>query len=227
MSVLIALEGVELVPVIELAPGTFSRRERSSPSGSGREVPEQWDRYWRDSLADSGVSGLTPLRPASWLVTTRQLIGTDVLGRILSGIVGNWGGPEVFHDPDCNPFLDGGLALCCNNDVVLEPNCCCDLGEHSEWRDAAEYRSAEWTTVWIGHPWVSVRFEAERLIFSEPHESKSPVARWIVDPEELERAVKLAEDELENFAQSLVPVVASMGVVDSVAVARKLAGLLQ
>jgi hypothetical protein len=225
MSVLMHLESVELVPVIELEPGKFSARGRPSPSGLDRDLPERWDQYWSDSLADSGIVGVTPLRPASWLVATRQLTNADLLGRILAVVVREWGGPEIFQDPDCRPVLDGGLALLCNNDVLIAPTCCSDLGDRSEWRMAAEYRSREWKTVWIGHPSVSVRFDAERLILSEPHETAAPVDRWIVEPGELGQAVSAADAALEEFAQRLVPLVAPMGAIDPVAVARMLAGL--
>jgi hypothetical protein len=219
------LESVELVPVIELEPGKFSARGRPWPSGLGRDLPEQWDKYWKDSLADSGIVGLTPLRPASWLVTIRQLTNADLLDRILAFVMRDWGGREVFQDPDCKPVLDGGLALLCNNAVLIAPNCCSDLADRSEWRMATAYRLLEWKMMWIGHPWVSIRFDAERLIFSEPHESTAPVERWIVEPRELERALRAADAELEEFAQRLVPLVAAMGAIDPVGVARMLAGL--
>jgi hypothetical protein len=45
MAALTTLDGIELVPVIELEPATFSTRERPSPSGTFRDVPEEWNRY--------------------------------------------------------------------------------------------------------------------------------------------------------------------------------------
>src|SRR5260221_236420 len=127
MSGLTVLDTVELMPVIELTPGTFSTRERPLPAGSGRESPEGWNRYWLDSLADSGVVGLTPLWPWSWLVTTRQLTGPSVLLPILSTLVREMGGQEAFADPDGQPVLDGGLALCSGGEVLVAPACCGDL----------------------------------------------------------------------------------------------------
>lgn len=219
------LEEVALVPAVELEPGKFATRERPLPAGTGRDVPEEWTRYWLDSLADSGVVGLTPLWPASWLVTTRQLTGGEVLGRVLSAIVREWGGPAAFSDPDGKPVLDGGLALCRDGEVLVAPTCCGDLGNLSEWRDAAAYRQTEWKMVWVGHPWVSVRFDEGRLVFSEPHESDAPTARWSVRPEELHRAVAAAEAELEDFARRLRTVLGDMGVAEAGLAARKLAGL--
>jgi hypothetical protein len=225
MSELTVLNTVELVPVVELTPGTFSTRERPLPSGSGRELPEEWHRYWLDSLADAGVVGLTPLWPWSWLVTTRQLTSPSILDAILSTLVRGWGGPEVFSDPESKPVLDGGLAVHDGTEVLVAPACCGDLGDLSEWKDAVAYRQPDWRIVWIGHPWLSVRFEAGRLVFSEPHESNSPVARWTVRPDELGRAVAAAEAELEDFARRLGPALAAMGVLEIRRNARRLAGL--
>ncbi len=221
------LEAVEAVPVIELTPGTFSTRERPLPAGSGRELPEEWYRFWLDSLGDSGVVGLIPLWPWSWLVPTRQLTDAVTLNAVLSGIVRGWGGPEVLSDPDGEPVLDGGLALCCNDEVLIAPSCCGDLGCLSEWREAAEYRLPDWKMVWVGHPWVSVRFDEGWLLLSGPHESDAPIARWAVKPEELGRAVVAAEAELEDFARRLLPALAACdGVAAPEVVTRQLAGLV-
>jgi hypothetical protein len=132
----------------------------------------------------------------------------------------------VFSDPDCKPVLDGGLALCCNGEVLAAPTCCSDLGNLSDWRDAVAYRQPNWSILWIGHPWLSVRFDAGRLVLSDLHESGSPVARWAVTPEELGLAVTAAEAELEVFARRLEPTVASFNTKDNAArAARRLAGL--
>jgi hypothetical protein len=225
MTALTILDAIKLVPVIELTPGTFSTRERLLPAGSGRDMPEEWDRYWLDCLADSDVVGLTPLRPSSWMVPTRQLTDMAVLSRILSIMIREWGGPEAFPGPDSKPVLDGGLALCSGDEVLVAPICCCDLGNVSERRDAVVYRQLDWKMVWIGHPWLSVRFNGSQLEFSEPHESDSPVAKWTVSPEKLGRAVSVAEAELEAFARRLESVVASLGGNnDHASVARSWAG---
>jgi hypothetical protein len=227
MSELIFLESVELVPVIELEPARFSRRERSSPSGLARDLPERLNAYWNDSLADAGVVGLVPLTPASWMVAIRQLSHTESLSRILSVIVREWGGPEVLHDPDGTPALEGGVALQGNGQLLLPPTCCGDLGDYSSWREAAAYRLPSWKMVWIGHPWVSVRYDAGTLVFSGLHESETPIGKWAVRPEELGRAVAAARLEVEDFARRLEPVVAGFGVDKPAPVARRIAGLTE
>jgi hypothetical protein len=80
--------------------------------------------------------------------------------------------------------------------------------------------------LWIGHPWLSVRFDAGRLVLSDLHESDSPAPRWTVTPRTLGRAVARAEAELEVFARRLEPAVASFNTKDDVRrAARRLAGL--
>ena len=100
MESLAVLDDVSLVPVIELEPGRFSTQERPLPAGSSHELPGEWDRYWRESLADTGVAGLTPLRPGSWRVPTRQFRDPKTLGMVLAAVVESWGGVESLTGPD-------------------------------------------------------------------------------------------------------------------------------
>jgi hypothetical protein len=226
MQSLAVLHDVRLVSVLELEPGRFTARERPLPSGSGREVPHEWDRYWRDALADAGIVGLTPLRPGSWHVPTNQLQDRTMLGLILAATLESWGGAESLTDPDGKPVLDGGLALCQADEVLAEPACCADLGNLADWREAAAYRGPEWRMLWIGHPWLSVRHEHCWLVLSGPHESDSPVARWAVSPEDLDAAVDQAQTGLEDFAARLLPAVAAVvGDGSARRIARKLTGL--
>jgi len=228
MQTLAILHDVRLVPVIELEPFRFATRERTSPCGSAREVPEEWTRYWRDSLADSGLVGLKPLRPGSWHVPTASLTDPVLVGKLLTAVLRDWGGPESLTDPDGKPVLDGGLALCQGVEVLAEPACCVDLGNISDWREAAGYRWADWQMLWVGHPWLSVRHDGQWLVLSGPHESEAPEARWAVDPGELERAVDLAVVEQERFAARLQPAVAALvGDGSAGLIARRLAGLAE
>jgi hypothetical protein len=98
-------------------------------------------------------------------------------------------------------------------------------GREKPWKEAIAYRQPDWKMLWIGHPWLSVRFDRERLLLSEPHESDSPLAKGSISPEELGRAVTAAEDELEDFARRMEPVLHEMGVAEVRRNARRLAGL--
>jgi hypothetical protein len=122
--------------------------------------------------------------------------------------------------------FNGGLAFCQGDEVLVEPTCCADLGNISDWRDSAAYRGIEWQMLWIGHPWLSVRYDNQWLVLSQLHESDAPVARWLVTPENLGAAVARARAELADFAVRLQPAVSAVvGKEDGQRIARKFAGL--
>jgi hypothetical protein len=228
VSTLLVLHDIRLVPAVELEPFKFATQEHPQPFGPACEVPAEWGRYWRASLADSGLVGLTPLRLGSWHVPTTGFTDLGVLGKFLAKTLADWGGAETLADPDCDPVLCGGMALCQGDEVLAEPTCCVDLRNFTDWRAAASYRGPDWQILWIGHPWLSVRFDAGWLLLSDPHESAAPVARWAVTPENLLGAIALAEAELEQFAGKLWW--GLEGLVEAgaaAALARRLAGLPQ
>lgn len=222
---LTVLEGVQLIPVLELEPYKFSAETRNSPSGQWDA--EEWFRYWSDSLTDSGITGLLPLVRGYWHVPTVNFDDSNNLQRFLEKTFEEWGGIDTLSDPDCKPVLDGGLALqCSSSDTLIEPGCCADLGDSKNWKDAVGYRGSEWQMLWIGHPWLSVRYQSPWLVVSEPHESSTPTDRWAVIPEELSRAVDDAKTELERFAGEISRILPMLGFrEDAEAMGLKLAGL--
>ena len=224
MSSIVVLEGVELIPVLELVPMKFATQTRSSPSSSDAE---EWYRYWLGSLSDSGLTGLRPLQRGSWHVPTTEFADPATLQGLLEVVFHQWGGIESLSDPDCKPVLNGGLTLRCpTHDLLIEPGCCADLGDAINWRQAAAYKQAEWQMLWIGHPWLSVKYQEPWLIISDLHESETPTTRWAVCPDELQREVVAAEAELERFAGQIAPSLISQGYGgDSHLMGRKLAGL--
>jgi hypothetical protein len=138
------------------------------------------------------------------------------------------GGVEALSDPDASPVLSGGLALRRpdSGEVLVEPGCCSDLGDLADWRAAARHREAEWRMVWIGHPWVSVRYRQPWLVLSQAHESAEPEERWAFRPDHLERALAVAAAELESFAGRLAAVLPLLGYPgEPLSLARRLAGL--
>lgn len=220
------LERFALVPVIELEPGRFATQTRQSPGGSSHDMPDAWNRYWLDALADAGITGLRPLCPGSWHVPTKQLSRGPTLGRILSALIAHWGGMDTLT-PDEALALSGGLALCDDRGgVLVEPQCCGDLGNRADWRAAATGREPDWATLWIGHPWISARFEGGWLILSEPHEGDSAAERWAVRPDALERSLTAADVELNRLANEMAATLNALGFSgDATGTAMMLAGL--
>jgi hypothetical protein len=221
----VVLEGIELVPVLKLEPFRFAAGDRSAPSGIYEDMPEEWYRYWVQSLADSGITGLMPVERGSWHVPTSEFTGPELLERVLELIFQNLSEAGFSIDLECLP-LDGGLALRCQSqNVLIEPGCCGDLGNAASWRRVAGYRRAEWHPLWIGHPSLSVLYRAPRLIISSPHDAEDPTARWAVCPDQLQVAIESAEIELERFARQIAVALPSDYKVESRLMGRKLAGL--
>ncbi len=99
MTSIVELHGIELKPVVKLEPSTFSIETRTSPQGAFREIPDQWDRYWRASLADSGINDINPVIPGSWHIATCEFSLLQ-LEKYLGVIFDHWGGLSNLDDPD-------------------------------------------------------------------------------------------------------------------------------
>lgn len=211
---LVALSNrVTLIPVVEFAPSDYSQSERSCPSGSLVENPNAWYRYWKESLADSELESLEPIRPGSWLVPISQLVEPFVLRHLVGKYSEKLEMATSSPDLECIGSFSGGYVLCCNDNIAIEPTCCSGLENIAAWEEAVTYRGEQWEELWIGHPWVSVRFASGNLCISEYHETFSsstlPICatRYTVKPSVLEVAIRAAKTELELFRQRLLSVV--------------------
>lgn len=226
MSELIHLSGFQLLPVVELEPGTFATVERESPQGSGEYVPDDWQTYWELSLADSGITDLSPIRTGSWFVATSEFEESQ-LEDYLQVTFDEWGGISSLNDPNSRPVLNGGLALISDQpDVFIEPTCCSDLGDIENWKAAASYEGKNWEMLWIGHPWLSMKFQEPWLLLSDLHESEDPIARWAVKPKELQDAIDVAEVELNRFSKQVAGILTGLEFEgDAASISLHLAGL--
>jgi hypothetical protein len=226
VSSIVVLQDIELIPVLELEPFRFAAEGRSSPSGVYEDMPEEWYRYWVESLADSGISGLVPVARGSWHVPTSEFTDLARLRRVLEVTFQNLEEAGFSVDLECLPLL-GGLALRQSQNVLIEPGCCADLGDVAGWREAVGHRRTEWRSLSLGHPWVSVQYRAPQMIISSPHNGNFPTARWAVCPDQLRVAVVAAELELERFAGRITAAMPAGYRVDPHPMGRKLAGLAE
>jgi hypothetical protein len=225
VSSIVTLDDIELIPVLKFEPFQFAAEGRSSPSGIYEDMPEEWYRYWLESLADSGITGLTPVYRGSWHVPTREFTDLALLRRVLEVIFQYLSEAGFSIDLECMPLL-GGLALREQSQVLIEPGCCGDLGDIAGWRRAVGYREAKWKNVSNGHPWVSVRYDGPRLIISGPHQGEPPTPRWAVHPDQLQFAVVAAEVELDRFARQVTAAMPSGFELDHHLMGQKLVGLV-
>src|SRR5262249_28629379 len=110
VSSIVVLDDVELIPVLKFEPFRFAAQTRTSPSGIFEDMPEEWYRYWLESLADSGITGLMPIYRGSWHVPTREFSDPALLGAVLEVTFRNLSKAGFTIDLECMPLL-GGLAL--------------------------------------------------------------------------------------------------------------------
>jgi hypothetical protein len=192
-------QGWRLRPVIELEPARFGEVHWPHPS-----TVEQDRCYWKTCLAQAGITELEAVAPGSWHVLAEAIDEHATLAKILRA---HFRAEEIPADPlDVNP-LSGGFALVRHGEVVVLPSCCCDLANLEDWEQAAAYEGAEPTMLWIGHPWLSVRSEEDRLCMREVHEPARPEpARAFALPRAaLHAAIARARPEIDALYERLLP----------------------
>ncbi|WP_437313235.1 hypothetical protein [Sorangium sp. So ce385] len=215
----VTTDALRLVPVVELEPGRFGSAPHPS---SGPWTATESDSYWRACLRGGGLVGVDPIVPGSWFVAIDALTSQDALITVLRAHLGD----SVPADDEVGA-LSGGLALVDDVEVLLLPTCCGDLGDLEHWRTAA-HRSAEAPeTLWIGHPWLTAWYDAPMLHLREESEHGIPAQprELVVNPELLQRAVRLAAQELDVFSERVASALRHIpGVIDARATAKILVG---
>jgi hypothetical protein len=159
-------------------------------------------------LTEARIEGIEPISPDSGFVPLSRLTEPLVLrGLVQAEAQRRKIAPEQLQTPFC-----GGYILRSNGAVAIWPTCCGDLGNLLYWKQASAYREAQWQQLYIGHPWVCVRFTDGSLTISEENEQEVyelplSAARYTVSPSLLEAAIKQAQNEVELFAERLRPAV--------------------
>lgn len=175
-----------LRPVIELEPGDYASEERqSSPTWLSKEADD-----WVGALAHSGLQGLRSISSGSWFVLVEDFEPSHlvvVLRNYLLGI-----GIPGFPDSDGEVeedlgervgALSGGYALYDDDRPMLEPTCCCDLADLSEWRRLINQGSPEWEALTIGHAILSLRVAQDAVELREVAEyPPRSVAEFVMPP---------------------------------------------
>lgn len=216
-EVIVLSNAFQLVPVVEFEAAAYKREGRDSPLGPPLELREDWQRYWEQSLADSGIHGLVPVEPASMLVPVSQLTEPHVLRALLRLALNPYGEEDAqTRDVDPNELiaLSGGLALLDGGRVLLLPGCCADLENLNSWEAAARQQC---DTFWMGHPEVSAHWESPWLVLRDaPSSSGESPHEWRLEPLSLQQALREARTAQEEFARRLEPFVAERCPTESV-----------
>ena len=102
---------------------------------------------------------MSPLYPGSWHVRVRELEDGETLRTILRTLVGDSIDLEAPVDmEDCRFWKAGWRSSARGNCWSHRPAAPTSaISRNGE--SAAGYRNPEWQMLWIGHPWLSVRYE--------------------------------------------------------------------
>lgn len=211
---------VHLVPVLEVVPFSFSTRPH--PPGPAREHAAAWDVYFRDSLADGGYTGVTPLVSGEFFVPARALIGHPLLEHLIREALDGSGLPGFpLHADDLDTTLShadrisllaGGLALVIDGEACLAPSCCGDLGNITGWETTIAERPAH-GEVWVGHPALAIAWRDGCVTVTEQWEYP-PAPEYLLEitmpAAGLAAAVAAARTELTGFHTDLIAIVARL-----------------
>lgn len=197
---------MKLIPVVEFEPFAFQTVERESPIDCSNDDPQSWDDYWRNSLADGGITNIEPYEMSSWFVEVSKL--TPKIVEILLNIT------YKVQDKTATSLeemelgsLSGGYVLQVSKTVQITPQCCGGLEDIEDWETASNWMNTEEMMLWIGHPWLMVSSVDDRHLqirrTAEYGQPKEPVLITI-DRNELKKAIIVAREQLDIFKQVLL-----------------------
>lgn len=144
---------LELLNTIEIDPYDYSEREYESPSRILKDSPDEWDNFWRKCISDKELGSLIAIEKGSYLVDITS-IGDNELMQIVK---------NQLKDVDLEEYEEqvgqilGGIVVKTDDEFLIEPTCCGDIGNIREWESIFEAECNKWKTLWIGHPWIFYR----------------------------------------------------------------------
>lgn len=130
---------MKLIPVVEFEPFQFETPGRQRPGDTQNEPnAEDWDKYWRDSLADSGITNIDPYAMSSWFIEVGKL--TSEIVEILLGKTYKEGIENTTDAEEMNfSSFPGGYVLEVSETVQIFPECCGYLADIHNWEEASNW----------------------------------------------------------------------------------------
>jgi hypothetical protein len=194
---------MQLIPVISFEPSSFQTQQRELPPGLVDEYPFEWYHYWKNSLADSGITDIEPCYPDSWLVEINKLTTSNLEILLVKQhqIDQDW----LKTDADNVGSFSGGYIFSCETAHIL-PECCGSLMDIAHWEMASQWiDTTTETLLWIGHPYLMVKaIDDQFLQISDEDDSEYQINRH-----ELKLAIAETRQQLANFQEILLPAVST------------------
>jgi hypothetical protein len=195
---------MRLINTIEIIPYDFSKNEYTYPGTTSAADPTAWNEFWLKSISDSGLADLEAIRAGSYLVDL-----TTISFENLSTIV-----KKKLAEIDLDDFesqaskIEGGVAVKFEGKIIIEPSCCGDLGNLSEWEKIFDSLHDGWQQIWIGHPWIFYKRGDGLVEFSDYtdlnlEDFKDIKAVYTLPEQELAQELKRIRKEQDDFTDKI------------------------
>jgi hypothetical protein len=177
---------MKLINTLEINPYDYSKNEYQLPSSTSASAPSEWNNFWLKCISDSNLGGLKSIYPDSYLVDI-ETINSEQLSEILK---------KELNKIDLDEFeyqieqLCGGVAIEVDDNIIITPSCCGDLGNLSGWEDIFSSEVGTWQKLWIGHPWIFYKRIGGMVEISEYSDSN------LEDFKDIKAIYTLLENEL-------------------------------
>lgn len=179
------MKDLKAINTIEFEPYRFAKSDLL-PDLSTNEANYL---YWKQSLAESNID-IEPITKNSWLVDVEN-ISDSVLSVLLEKYTENFDSDDELED--YLQRIPGGVVIFEEDNPIITPNCCSDLGNLNNWESIFISENNNWEMLWIGHPYVYYRRQNGMIEFSEKTEGnvdKSIITKHIISEKWLETAIK-------------------------------------
>lgn len=153
---------IKLINTIEVSPLKYSKEEYELPEASDYPDADDWYRKWEEVVSKLDL-GFHTIKKDSYLVDI-ETIDDENLQMILET---NLQEIDLEEFEDQIIAFDGGIVLKKNDQVLISPTCCGDIGNIKEWQKIFENKTSDWSEMWIGHPWIFYRKENGKVQFSD------------------------------------------------------------
>lgn len=216
---------MELINTIEISPYDYANSDYKYPVGNSKDYPEEWEKFWHRCLADKNLENLKAIKTGSYLVDI-----TSIQNEELEVIVKN-----ELKDIELEDYKDqvgslcGGIVLKINQEFLIEPTCCGDIGNIWEWEKMLKEKAESWRQLWIGHPWIFYRKVKEKIEFSDYYEANiedlinvQPILE--IQVEELKSKLKTVKNQQIEFENKISVILKNLRIKNSKQIAKLLAG---
>ena len=216
---------MKLINTIELSPYDYANAEYEHPNGTLKDLPDEWDKFWKKCLADKNLDNLSPIKKGAYLVDINTIKNSELEIILKNELV------EVELDDFEEQVgrIYGGIVVKTENGFPIMPTCCGDIGNLYEWEEILEEPNKDWKQLWIGHPWVFYRTENNEVEFSDYYEANIEEIKNIKSilkfpREDLRYKLEIIKEEQIKFEKRIQNVLEEMGIKNSNQIAKLMTG---